>query len=222
MSERQMTTTMPEDAHAAAFLAIEGADDSRGRFRAVFATRNTVTDFQQVLRPEAFAQGQAVPFRIGHPQLGAPELKPIGVGNITVDGDNAILNGMFTSDEHGQSWRQNLQQQIELGYTPQVSVGMDHRSWQVGSRDDMTPDELEAVNAQGRRAERVVLSVPKMLHLALVDGGAMPDARVESVLSAPESLEKTASNAGLDKDREQRARLLRETRAALKDVRPRR
>lgn len=194
--------------------SLQLADADGGGFYAPFAFRNVVTSHLTILRPEAFEAGQAVPFRVGHPQLGASDLRAVGVGRIEVDGDVAALRGKFTSDDYGQGWRSQLQEQIEMGYAPQVSVGIDWHTWELGGRDMMTDDEKRAVGEGGRQGEEVLLRAPRTLHLALVDGGAVPGAMVASVN------ESANESAGVDAMADWRASVARKARAALLYRRP--
>ena len=194
---------------SASLQEVTAGEDGPGEFYAPFAYRNVVTDYGTVLRPEGFTKGQAVACRVGHPNfISQGELRAIGVGNIEINGDEVGLRGQFLGDEYGQMWRNQLTEQMSLGVVPQVSVGMDSATWTLGERDEMTAAELAARSVQGRRAD-VVVTKTDVLHLALVDAGAMPGARVES------ALEREREEARLTSERETRAKMAREGRAAL-------
>ena len=206
---------MPENSDGAMWGRLELGSDE-GEFYAPFAFRNTVTDYGQVVRPEAYTAGAPAPFRVDHPSpIGSSDLRAIGIGRIEVNGDEVGLRGKFLDGPFAQEWRSQLQQQIEMGYSPQVSVSMDTGSWEVGDRSDMTPEERNAVNRRGQPA-RVVIKRADVAHLALVDAPAMPGARVEAALSADaDAGEPEAEVVEVDTNAEWRASVAREAKALL-------
>lgn len=168
-----------EHAELSAELAV---DADAGTFSAVFSRDDVVTDYGQIIAPDAFTQGAKVPFIVGHQRAAEWAL---GVGKVVRGEGEWRVDGRFLDTEYAQSQREQLVQMMELGVVPDVSISMDWRTWKTEGREAMSGGHKRRKNKMGEQANTLITKVPRLNHLALVAGGmgAMPDAKMVSALS---------------------------------------
>lgn len=194
------TTTNPQgilmnDERATLTAELQLSSDSElGEFYAPFAYDDAVTDYRSIIAPDAFRVGQLVPFQVGHQPLGdTPDV--LGLGKIERGDGLWALRGQWGPTEFAQEMRKMTAWQIEQGFNPDVSVGMDWRTWTMEEIGDNSaaafgPKGKRRKNSMGETARWIIKDVPRVFHLALVNAGAMPGARVDSAMGASDILAK--------------------------------